>query len=98
MQAIFDELKHRLTGGTRVLSRSLSCHLGESALAADLTLLQARYSDVEIGSYPYFRRGDFGVTLVLRGTDRARLEQATAEAAALIRALGEEPKEGLRED
>jgi molybdenum cofactor synthesis domain-containing protein len=98
MQAIFDELKHRLTGGARMLSRSLSCHLGEGALAADLTLLQARYSDVEIGSYPYFRRGDFGVTLVLRGTDRARLEQATAEAAALIRALGEEPKEGLRED
>jgi molybdenum cofactor synthesis domain-containing protein len=98
MQAIFDELKHRLEGGARVLSRNLSCHLGEGTIAADLTLLQARYPDVEIGSYPYFRRGDFGVTLVLRSTDRARLDEATEALAALIRALGGEPKEGLRED
>jgi molybdenum cofactor synthesis domain-containing protein len=98
MQAIFDELKHRLKGGARVLSRSLSCRLGEGTIAADLTLLQGRYPDVEIGSYPYFRRGDFGVTLVLRGTDRARLDAATEELAALIRALGDEPQEGLRED
>ena len=98
MQAIFDELKHNLRGGARVLGRSLSCHLGEGTIAADLAALQARFADVEIGSYPYFRRGDFGVTLVLRGTERARLEQATAELAALIRALGGEPQEGLRED
>jgi molybdenum cofactor synthesis domain-containing protein len=98
MQAIFDELKHHLKGGARVLGRSLSCRLGEGTIAADLAALQARYPDVEIGSYPYFRRGDFGVTLVLRGTGRARLEQATAELAELIRALGDEPREGLRED
>ncbi len=98
MQAIFDELKRNLRGGARLLGRSLSCHLGESAIAADLALLQERYPDVEIGSYPYFRRGDFGVTLVLRGTGRARLEEATAELAALIRALGGDPEEGLRED
>jgi molybdenum cofactor synthesis domain-containing protein len=97
MQAIFDELKHRLKGGVPVLARSLSCQLGEGTLAADLARLQARYPDIEIGSYPYFRRGDFGVTLVLRGTERARLEQATAELAALIRTLGGEPREGLRE-
>jgi molybdenum cofactor synthesis domain-containing protein len=98
MQAIFDELKHHLIGGARVLSRSLSCHLGEGTIAADLARLQARYPDVEIGSYPYFRRGDFGVTLVLRGTDQARLAQASEELAGIIRALGSEPKEGLRED
>ncbi|HJU15258.1 MAG TPA: molybdopterin-binding protein [Stellaceae bacterium] len=97
MQAIFAELQHRLKGGAPLLARSLSCHLGEGTLAADLALLQERYPDVEIGSYPYFRRGDFGVTLVLRGTERTRLEQATAELAELIRALGGEPQEGLRE-
>jgi molybdenum cofactor synthesis domain-containing protein len=98
MQAIFAELKSNLKGGARVLSRSLSCQLGEGTLAAELALLQERYADVEIGSYPYFRRGDFGVTLVLRGTDRARLDMAARDVAALIRALGGEPKEGLRED
>src|SRR5215470_17131187 len=70
MQGIFEQLKHRLVGGEKMLSRSVSCHLGEGTLAKDLSALQARYPDLEIGSYPYFRRGDFGVTLVLRGTEK----------------------------
>ena len=43
------------------------------------------------------RRGDFGVTLVLRGTDNVRLADATEELMALIRALGGDPQEGLSE-
>jgi len=66
-------------------------------LAKDLGALQARYPELEIGSYPYFRRGDFGVTLVLRGTDNVRLAGATRELMALIRALGGDPQEGLSE-
>jgi molybdenum cofactor synthesis domain-containing protein len=98
MQGIFEQLKHRLKGGDKVLSRSVSCALAEGTIARDLGLLQDRYSDLEIGSYPYFRRGDFGVTLVVRGTDRARLDSATAELKELIRALGGDPQEGLSED
>jgi molybdenum cofactor synthesis domain-containing protein len=98
MQAIFNELKHRLKGGAKVLSRSVSCTLGEGAIAKDLGLLQERYDDLEIGSYPYFRRSDFGVTLVVRGTDRERILAAIAELKALIRTLGGDPQEGLAED
>ncbi|HKM69198.1 MAG TPA: competence/damage-inducible protein A, partial [Stellaceae bacterium] len=69
----------------------------EGTLAKDLGALQTRYPDLEIGSYPYFRRGDFGVTLVLRGVDRTRLAEATEELKALIHALGGDPQEGLSE-
>jgi molybdenum cofactor synthesis domain-containing protein len=97
MQGIFEQLKYRLAGGDKVLSRSVSCALSEGALAQDLAALQDRYGDVEIGSYPYFRRGGFGVTLVLRSTDRARLAAATEELQRLIVDLGGEPQEGLAE-
>jgi molybdenum cofactor synthesis domain-containing protein len=97
MQGIFEQLKYRLVGGEKVLSRSVSCHLAEGTLAQDLGALQERYPDLEIGSYPYFRRGDFGVTLVLRGTDRDRLAAATEELKALVRTLGGDPQEGLSE-
>jgi molybdenum cofactor synthesis domain-containing protein len=97
MQGIFEQLKHRLVGGAKLLSRSINCHLGEGTLAKELGELQTRYPDVEIGSYPYFRRGDFGVTLVLRGTEKARLADAVKELNALIRALGGDPQEGLSE-
>ena len=97
MQGIFEQLRYRLAGGDKVLSRSLSCRLGEGTLASDLAALQARWPDVEIGSYPYFRRGDFGVTLVLRGTERARLVAATDELRTLIQRLGGDPQDGLGE-
>jgi molybdenum cofactor synthesis domain-containing protein len=97
MQGIFEQLKYRLAGGDKVLSRSISCHLGEGTLATDLAALQDRYRDVEIGSYPYFRRGDFGVTLVLRSTDRDRLLAATEDLKALILGLGGDPQDGLGE-
>jgi len=97
MQGIFEQLRHRLVGGTKMLSRSVSCHLGEGTLANDLGALQARYPDLEIGSYPYFRRGDFGVTLVLRGTEKVRLAAAVEELNTLIRTLGGDPQEGLSE-
>lgn len=97
MQGIFEQLKYRLAGGDKVLSRSVSCRLGEGTLAKDLATLQDRWPDVEIGSYPYFRRGDFGVTLVLRSTDRDRLLAATEELRSLVRQLGGEPQDGLGE-
>ena len=49
MQGIFAQLKYRLVGGEKMLSRSISCHLAEGTLAKDLGLLQERYPDVEIG-------------------------------------------------
>ncbi len=97
MQAIFNELKHTLTGGAKMFSRNVSCSLGEGAIANDLGALQQRYADLEIGSYPYFRRSDFGVTLVVRGTDRERIAAAIDELKAIIRALGGDPQEGLAE-
>jgi molybdenum cofactor synthesis domain-containing protein len=98
MQATFTELRHRLKGGAKMLSRSVSCSLGEGVLAKRLGELQARYYDLEIGSYPYFRRADFGVTLVIRGTDRPRLLAATEELKSLILDLGGDPHEGASED
>jgi molybdenum cofactor synthesis domain-containing protein len=98
MQGIFAQLKYRLRGGDKVLSRSVSCRLGEGVLATDLGLLQERWPDLEIGSYPYFRRGGFGVTLVLRGIDKSRLDGAAEELRALVRRLGGEPQDGLSED
>jgi molybdenum cofactor synthesis domain-containing protein len=97
MRATFNELAHRLRGGAKMLSRAVSCGLGEGTIAADLAALQGRYPDLEIGSYPYFRRSDFGTTLVVRGTDRDRIAAAIGDLAALIRALGGDPQEASSE-
>ena len=49
---------------------------------------------LEIGSYPFFRQGKFGTSLVIRGTDAGALAAAAEGLRALIRDLGAEPIEG----
>jgi molybdenum cofactor synthesis domain-containing protein len=92
MRAMFDQIAPNLRGGPPMLSRTVSCAVPEGTLAAGLGALQDRYPALEIGSYPYFRAGGFGVSLVLRGTEAGPLDAATAELSDLIRSLGGEPK------
>ena len=91
MQAMLDGVLPTLKGGPAIHARTVSCALAEGVLAADLGALQERWPQLEIGSYPYFRRGDFGVSLVLRGTDEAAVEAATEELTGIVRRLGGTP-------
>jgi molybdenum cofactor synthesis domain-containing protein len=91
MQAMFDGLKGRLAGGAPVRSVSVPAFIAEGTIAKGLAELQARFLDIDIGSYPFFRTGKFGTSLVLRGTDEAKLALAAEELRALIRSLGAEP-------
>jgi len=91
MRAMFDNVAPTLTTGPAILARSVACNLGESILAEPLEAIQKAHMDVDIGSYPWFRQGAFGVSLVSRATDAARLDQAAEEIAAMIRKLGGEP-------
>ena len=93
MQAMFDGVKHELKGGRPMLSRTVSCHLPEGIIAKGLGEIQARYADLDIGSYPFYRRGEFGTSLVLRGRDAERLAAGTEEVVALVRCLGGTPIE-----
>ncbi|HXQ51985.1 MAG TPA: molybdopterin-binding protein [Stellaceae bacterium] len=93
MQAMFDGVKSGLKGGPPVLSRTIACTVPEGLLAKGLGEIQERWPDLDIGSYPFTRRGTFGVALVLRGRDAARLDQAKEEVADLIRTLGGAPVE-----
>lgn len=91
MEAMLDGVLSSLSGGAKVLSRTLSAELPESELAAELARIQDRYPQTEIGSYPYFRQGCFGTSIVLRGTDADVLERAAAEVRAAMGELGAEP-------
>ena len=95
MQAIFDELKHRLKGGAKVLSRSVSCSLGEGTLAQDLggaagALRRSRDRLLPLFPARRFRRDAGGAR---HRPDRV-CGAATEELKALIRSLGGDPQEG----
>ena len=71
-----------------MLSRTVAAHLGEGVIARELGALQARYEDLEIGSYPFVRQNRFGASFVIRGTDAARIAACAQELEAIIRSLG----------
>lgn len=88
MQAMFDDVKPRLHRGRPLLSNTIACSLFESQVAEPLEGIQKKYPTVSIGSYPQFRGGILGLSLVLRSTDNIVLDQATAEVIAMISDLG----------
>ena len=93
MQAMFHSMKHRLVGGAPVISRTVRTNLPEGIIAEPLGALQKRYEDLDIGSYPAFRNGKPSVSLVLRGTDDARLAAAAVDLMATIRGMNGEAEE-----
>jgi molybdenum cofactor synthesis domain-containing protein len=93
MRAMFESAARSLKGGAKVKSREIAVLLGEGDVARKLGALQERYEALEIGSYPFVRDGQFGTTLVLRGTDEAAIASAGDELCDILRALGGEPEE-----
>jgi molybdopterin-biosynthesis enzyme MoeA-like protein len=93
MQAMFETFRHRLTGGTPMLSRSIATFILEGTMAGPLSAVQVRHPKTEIGSYPFVRDGRLGVSLVVRAADAETLEAAADAVRAAIRALGGEPME-----
>jgi molybdenum cofactor synthesis domain-containing protein len=91
MRAMFDGYAHDLTGGEKMKSIAVASYLPEGAVAAPLGEIQDRHPKTEIGSYPFFRSGNFGCTLITRSTDDAEMEAAAAEIRAMIIELGGEP-------
>ena len=87
MQAMFEGITDRLTGGEPMLTGSVVTGLAESVFAADLGKLQNRFPEVSIGSYPFFRKGKLGVNIVLRTTNAGLLAEATTAVSAMIRDL-----------
>ncbi len=91
MKEMFEGIRDRLVGGAPMLTRTIASGLAEGQLAGRLGDLQARFPAIDIGSYPYYRAGRFGVAIVLRGIEEDALEAAAAAVEALMRELGAEP-------
>lgn len=94
MQVMLDSLTERLDGGAAMQSRTVTGQIGEGTIAEKLGDLQARYPEVGIGSYPYYRGKTFGTSIVMRAIDSTELEKVAEEVAALMREFGVEPMAG----
>jgi len=95
MRAMFENVAPLLRGGAPIRSEAVHvARLGEGVLAQGLGAIQARYPELELGSYPFYRPSGNGVAVVAKGTDTARIAAAVGEVSHLITELGGTPVAG----
>ena len=70
-----------LTGGSPLLSQTLSVMRGEGDIADTLSALAADFPDLSVGCYPFQRDGAYGANVVVRGAEGARVDAAVTRLA-----------------
>ena len=66
LKSMLGGLNNKIIGGNKILSKTLSLRTVESEISVPLEKVQKRFKNIDIGSYPFFKQGKIGVSLVLR--------------------------------
>ena len=66
LKSMLGGLKYKIHGGKKILSKTISLRTVESEIASSLEKVQKKFKDIEIGSYPFFKEGKVGVSIVIR--------------------------------
>ena len=77
-------LENKIKGGKKTLSETISVNTVESEIAKPLEDVQNNFSNVEIGSYPFFRSGKIGVSIVMRSTEKNQLKDCAEQIQNFI--------------
>lgn len=92
--SMLEALSGTLEGGRPVVSVTVGARAPESDVADLLRETEAANPGVAIGSYPFFRDGNYGANFVIRSEDADLARRTGEELSARLREAGFEPVEG----
>tara|TARA_B100001057_G_scaffold11256_1_gene10704 strand:+ start:644 stop:1402 length:759 start_codon:yes stop_codon:yes gene_type:complete len=82
--SMIDNCKRYLVKGLKVHSKTINLYTVESNISKQLESIQKKYKkSVNIGSYPFFRLGKIGVSLVSRSSSKVLLNKVDKELKTL---------------
>ena len=70
LNSMLGGLNSKIKGGKKILNKTIALRTVESEIASSLEKVQNNFKDVDIGSYPFFKQGKIGVSIVIRSTDK----------------------------
>ena len=74
LNSMIENCKKYLVKGLKIHSKTINLFTVESNISKQLGIIQKKYKDsVDIGSYPFFRLGKIGVSVVSRSTSKIDL-------------------------
>ena len=85
VELMLPQLKEVLVSGKKIVSLSCDAKVRESAIANELSNIQDKYPDIDIGSYPYSKEDGFGTMLVMRGVDEAKILKCKQQIDLMIK-------------
>ena len=85
LKSMLGGLNNKIKGGKKILSRTISVQTVESEIAKSLEDAQHKFKKVEIGSYPFFRLGKIGVSIVIRSTDKKKIDDCYKEIVSFLK-------------
>jgi molybdenum cofactor synthesis domain-containing protein len=86
LNSMIENCKRYLIKGTKVHSKTLNLYTVESNISKKLGQIQKKYKKfVDIGSYPFFRLGKIGVSIVSRSISQDKLKKVNQELINLVK-------------
>ena len=85
LKAMLGGLDNKIIGGKRILSKTINIQTVESEISKSLEAIQNRFRDVEIGSYPFFRLGKIGVSIVIRSTEKNQIDDCYKQIVSFLK-------------
>ena len=85
LKSMIHGLKDKIIGGNKILSQTITIQTVESEIAQPLEDVQKKFKNVEIGSYPFFRLGKIGVSIVIRSTIKNEIDECYKEIVNFIK-------------
>ena len=85
LKSMLSGLNNRIRGGKKILNKTITLRTVESEIAEPLEKVQNKYEDVEIGSYPFFKQGKVGVSIVVRSTDKSLISDSCKEIKDFVK-------------
>ena len=95
LQAMFATFSHTLTGGVQPTRITIQCAIGEGTIATIMGDVATSFDGVSVGSYPWFKPGQFGTAVVLTGLDAEKVDKAATELEVLVKQSGYEARRDL---
>ena len=85
LKTMIPSLTNKLVGGEPIISKTISLRTLESEIAKPLKQVQEKNKDVDIGSYPFFKKGKIGVSIVLRSRDESKIDKCNLQILEFIK-------------
>ena len=86
LNSMIENCKKYLVQGLKVHSTTINLYTVESNISKQLLNIQKKYNKfVDIGSYPFFRLGKIGVSVVSRSTSKSKLKLVNKDLMKAIK-------------